>query len=147
MAKSKTRAYSRARRGAVQAIYQWQLGGGSSATIRTEFRERDGMRDVDWGFFDTLVDGVIAHCDELDAALAPFLDREISALDPIERAILRIATQEFLFHLEVPFKVVINEAVELARTFGADQSHRYINGVLDALAHVLRPHEGAHKQA
>jgi N utilization substance protein B len=138
---SKTQARSRARRGAVQAIYQWQLGGGSSTGIRVEFRERDGMKDVDWGFFDELVDGVINNCDELDQALLPFLDREISALDPVERAILRISAHQFRAHIEVPYKVVISEGVQLARTFGADQSHRYINGVLDALSRELRPHE------
>ena len=141
MAISKTQARSRARRGAVQAIYQWQLGGGSSARIRTEFRERDGMQDVDWVFFDKLVDGVIKNCDELDSALLPILDREIAALDPVERAILRISTYEFRAQIEVPFKVVINEGVQLARVFGADKSHRYINGVLDTLARQLRPHE------
>jgi len=138
---SRTQARSRARRGAVQAIYQWQMGGGSSANIRTEFRERDGMKNVDWAFFDVLVDGVIKDCDELDTALGPLLDREISALDPVERAILRIATHELRSQPEVPFKVVINEGVQLARVFGADQSHRYINGVLDGLARQLRPHE------
>ena len=141
MAVSRTQARSRARRGAVQAIYQWQVGGGSSASIRTEFRERDGMKDVDWAFFDILVDGVIKDCDELDSALLPLLDREIDALDPVERAILRISTHEFRSQLEVPFKVVINEGVQLARVFGADKSHRYINGVLDVLARKLRPHE------
>jgi len=125
----------------VQAIYQWQLGGGSSTGIRVEFRERDGMKDVDWGFFDELVDGVINNCDELDQALLPFLDREISALDPVERAILRISAHQFRAHIEVPYKVVISEGVQLARTFGADQSHRYINGVLDSLSRELRPHE------
>ena len=138
---SKTQARSRARRGAVQAIYQWQLGGGSSTSIRVEFRERDGMKGVDWGFFDELVDGVINNSDELDQALLPFLDRKISALDPVERAILRISAHEFRAHIEVPYKVVISEGVQLARTFGADQSHRYINGVLDALSRELRPHE------
>ncbi|MFT5176241.1 MAG: N utilization substance protein B [Gammaproteobacteria bacterium] len=145
MAVSKTQARSRARRGAVQAIYQWQVGGGSSASIRTEFRERDGMKDVDWAFFDTLVDGVIKDCDELDSALLPLLDREIDALDPVERAILRISTHEFRSQLEVPFKVVINEGVQLARVFGADKSHRYINGVLDVLGRKLRPNEAQAK--
>ena len=142
MAASRTQARSRARRGAVQAIYQWQIGGGSSTSIRTEFRDRDGMKNVDWAFFDALVDGVIKDCDELDSALTPVLDRDIATLDPVERAILRISTHEFRSHLEVPFKVVINEGVQLARLFGADQSHRYINGVLDELARRLRPHEG-----
>lgn len=145
MAVSRSQGRKRARRGAVQAIYQWQMNGGSSDGIRSQFREQDGMRDVDWGFFDALVDGVITDCDELDEVLSPVLDRTIASLDPIERAILRIATHEFRSHIDVPYKVVINEGVELARTFGADQSHRYINGVLDALAPSLRPNEGAGK--
>jgi N utilization substance protein B len=132
---------SRARRGAVQALYQWQVGGGSSADIRTEFRERDGMNNVDWAYFDTLVDGVIREADSLDSLLTPRLDRAVSALDPVERAILRLATLELRDHPDVPFRVVINESIELARTFGAEQSHRYVNGVLDALARDVRPRE------
>lgn len=96
------------------------------------------MQDVDWAFFDALVDGVIKDCEELDEAYAPLLDRDVTELDPVERAILRLATHEFRSHIEVPFKVVINEGVQLARLFGADKSHRYINGVLDALARQLR---------
>ncbi len=132
---------SRARRGAVQAIYQWQVGGASSSEIRSEFRERDGMQKVDWDFFDALVDGVIRDADRLDGLLTTHLDRAVSALDPVERAILRLATLELADHPDVPWKVVINEAVELARTFGAEASHRYVNGVLDSLARELRPGE------
>lgn len=141
MAPSRVQGRSRARRGAVQAIYQWQVGGGSSADIRTEFRERDGMQNVDWGYFDTLVDGVITDVEALDRALAPCLDRAVSALDPVERSILRLAALELASHRDVPFRVVINEAVELARTFGAEQSHRYVNAVLDRLARELRADE------
>ena len=141
MAASRTQARRRARRGAVQAIYQWQLGNASGADIRTEFRERDGMENADWAFFDALVEGVIGNAVELDAALSGHLDREVAELDPVERAILRLATLELMAHADVPFRVVINEAVALARTFGAEQSHRYVNGVLDALARELRPHE------
>lgn len=132
---------SRARRGAVQALYQWQVGGGGSADIRTEFRERDGMNNVDWAYFDALVDGVIREVDSLDSLLTPRLDRAVSSLDPVERAILRLATLELRDHPDVPFRVVINESIELARTFGAEQSHRYVNGVLDALARDVRPRE------
>lgn len=141
MAVSRTQARRRARRGAVQALYQWQMSAGSSADIRTEFREREGMENADWAFFDELVDGVIRNVDDLDAALTPHLDRSVQGLDPVERAILRLATRELMAHVEVPFRVVINEAVDLARTFGAEQSHRYVNGVLDSLAKELRPHE------
>lgn len=143
MAQPRVLGRSRARRGAVQALYQWQVGGGSSADIRTEFRERDGMNNVDWAYFDTLVDGVIREVDSIDAVLTPRLDRAVSSLDPVERAILRLAALELRDHPAVPFRVVINESIELARTFGAEQSHRYVNGVLDALARDLRPVEAA----
>lgn len=141
MAHSRVLGRSRARRGAVQALYQWQVGGGGSADIRTEFRERDGMNNVDWSYFDALVDGVIREVDSLDSLLTPRLDRAVSSLDPVERAILRLATLELRDHPDVPFRVVINESIELARTFGAEQSHRYVNGVLDALARDVRPSE------
>jgi len=141
MATSRVIGRSRARRGAVQAIYQWQVGGSSSSEIRNEFREREGMQKVDWAFFDALVDGVVRDAERLDSKLASHLDRAVSALDPVERAILRLATLEFTDHPDVPYKVVINEAVDLARTFGAEASYRYVNGVLDNLARELRPHE------
>lgn len=144
MAHSRVLGRSRARRGAVQALYQWQLGGGGSADIRTEFRERDGMNNVDWSYFDALVDGVIREVESLDSLLTPRLDRAVSSLDPVERAILRLAALELRDHPDVPFRVVINESIELARTFGAEQSHRYVNGVLDALARDVRPRE-AHR--
>jgi N utilization substance protein B len=145
MAVSRSQARHRARRGAVQALYQWQLGGSSGFDIRGEFRERDGMEGTDWGFFDELVEGVINNVEALDVVLSPHLDRGVSSLDPVERAILRLATRELTAHLEVPFKVVINEAVELARTFGAEQSHRYVNGVLDAMAREVRSGEAARR--
>lgn len=132
---------SRARRGALQAAYQWQLGGGGSVAIRSQFREREGMDKVDWVYFDALVEGVIDQQQALDDLLTPHLDRPIEQVDPVEQAILRIATLELKDHPEVPFRVAINEAVELARRFGAEQSHRYVNGVLDALARTLRPQE------
>ena len=134
---------SRARRGAVQAVYQWQLGGGESGEIRAQFRDREGMDKVDWAYFDALVEDVISEHTALDALLAPHLDRPIEQLDPVEQAIVRLAALELARHPEVPFRVVINEAVELARTFGAEQSHRYVNGVLDALARAVRREETA----
>lgn len=132
---------SRARRGALQAVYQWQLGGGGSVDIRAQFREREGMDKVDWAYFDALVEGVIDQQQALAALLAPHLDRPMEQVDPVEQAILRIAALELKDHPEVPFRVAINEAVDLARRFGAEQSHRYVNAVLDALARALRPRE------
>lgn len=143
MAISITLGRSRARRGAVQAIYQWQLGGGNSAEIRAQFRDRGGMDKVDWAYFDALVEDVIREHAALDQLLTPHLDRPIEQLDPVEQAIVRLATLELAHHPEVPFRVAINEAVELARIFGAEQSHRYVNGVLDALARAVRREETA----
>jgi len=129
---------SRARRGAVQALYQWQLGGDSTDSIRAQFRERPGMAKVDWAYFDELVEGASGRHVELDALIGPLLDRPMAQLDPVEKAILRLAAYELSHCTEVPWRVCINEAVELARTFGAQDSHRYINGVLDPLAKQLR---------
>jgi len=130
---------SRARRGAVQALYQWRLGGDSTENIRSQFRDRPGMVKVDWDYFDQLIEGVTNHHAELDALLAPLLDRPLAELDPIEKSILRLAAYELRHCDDVPWRVCINEAVELAHTFGAQDSHRYINGVLDPLAKQLRP--------
>lgn len=132
---------SRARRGALQALYQWQLSGGSGPDIRTQFREREGMDKVDWGYFDALVQSVIDDHEELDAQLLPHLDRPLEQIDPVELSIMRIAALELRDHPEVPFRVAINEAIELARRFGADGGHRYVNGVLDVLARSLRADE------
>ena len=130
---------SRARRGALQALYQWQLGGDSTDAIRAQFRDRPGMTKVDWAYFDELVEGTSRQHAELDALLTPLLDRPMEQLDPVEKSILRLAAYELRHCTEVPWRVCINEAVELARTFGAQDSHRYINGVLDPLARQLRP--------
>ncbi len=139
MAATRVSTRSRARRGAVQALYQWQLGGDSTDVIRGQFRERPGMANVDWAYFDQLVEGVTSHHGELDTLITPLLDRPIGQLDPVEKSILRLATYELRHCREVPWRVCINEAVELARTFGAQDSHRYINAVLDPLAKQLRP--------
>ena len=98
-------------------------------------------RQYDVRYFEELVRGVPTHLDEIDAHLAPLLDRSIEQVDLIERALLRLGAYELQHHLEVPFRVVINEAVELAKAYGAEQGHRYVNGILDKLAKSLRPLE------
>jgi len=133
-----SRARSKARRCALQAIYQWQVGGGSIEDIESQFMGEQDLSQADVGYFSELVQAVPAHKAELDAYMAPFLDRPVAELDPVELAILRIGICELVHHPEIPFRVVINEAVELAKVFGADQSHRYINGVMDKLARQLR---------
>ena len=136
-----SRARSKARRCALQAIYQWQVGGGTIADIESQFMGEQDLSQADAGYFGELVQAVSVHKAELDAYMAPFLDRPVVELDPVELAILRIGICELVHHPEIPFRVVINEAVELAKVFGAEQSHRYINGVMDKLARQLRSAE------
>jgi N utilization substance protein B len=134
---------SRSRSLAIQALYQWQLAGQDVSAIINHFMlEQDGKK-FDGDYFSELVRGVPARIDELDAALAPCVDRALESVDPVERAILRLGAYELIEHPEIPYRVVINEAVELAKIFGAEQGHRYVNGVLDRAARALRPLETA----
>ena len=133
---SKIRSQSRSL--ATQALYQWQMTGDNIAEIINGFLVEHSGKSYDTGYFRELVQGVPATLDKLDAALNPLLDRAIDSVDPVERAILRLGAYELLKHPEVPYRVVINEAVELAKTFGAEQGHRYVNGVLDKLAKNTR---------
>jgi len=125
----------------MQALYQWQVTGDDLGEIINHFLTENREKDFESGYFRDLVHGVPARLDELDAALKPFLDRPVEEVDLVERALLRLGAYELLAHPEVPYRVVINEAVELAKTFGADQGHRYINGVFDRVARELRPVE------
>jgi N utilization substance protein B len=138
-----SRQRSRSRSLAIQALYQWQLAGQDVAAIINHFMlEQDGKK-FDGDYFSELVRGVPARIDVLDAALAPCVDRALESVDPVERAILRVGAYELIEHPEIPYRVVINEAVELAKIFGAEQGHRYVNGVLDKAARALRPLETA----
>lgn len=121
----------RARRRAVQGVYQWQMTGTSSRDIITQFNDEQDMSNIDNDLFVFLLSTVISQSEELDEKLQKFLDRPIAQVDETERAILRIAAVELLQSIEVPAKVVLNEAIELAHRFGAEQSHAFINGVLD----------------
>ena len=127
-------ARSRARRRALQAVYAWQLSGNPIDRVIDEFRHEQDMEIADLDYFENLVRGVERHCAELDAALKPHLDREIDRVDPIERAALRIGAYELRHRIDVPYRVVINEAVEVAKRFGTDYGHTYVNGVLDKIA-------------
>ncbi|MBA1145997.1 transcription antitermination factor NusB [Ectothiorhodospiraceae bacterium WFHF3C12] len=128
------RQRSRARRRAMQALYQWDMASQNLAEIEAQFREEHQLANTDLEYFGELLHQVPARLDELDAELERYLDRALRYLDPVERAILRIGAYELMQRLDVPYRVVINEAVELCKQFGAEQSHRYINGVLDKLA-------------
>ena len=134
-------ARSRARRRATQALYAWQLSGNPMARVIDEFRHEQDMEVADLGYFEDLLRGVDRHLAELDAALAPFLDRDVAQVDPIERAVLRLAAYELRHRPDVPYRVVLNEAIEVAKRFGAEQGHTYVNGVLDKAAAQWRPAE------
>jgi N utilization substance protein B len=134
---------SRARRRAAQALYAWELGGNPMDRVIEDFRHEQDMQIADIEYFEDLLNGVAAHRKELDEGLVPFLDREVERVDPIERAVLRLAAYELKYRLDVPYRVVLNEAVEVAKRFGAEQGHTYVNGVLDKLARTWRATEYA----
>lgn len=132
----------RARRSAVQALYQWEMTQSPVTEVITEFiRERSELKKADVEYFSELLQGATGNMAALDEQVKPFLDRPLQGLDPVERAILRIGMYELLYRPELPWRVVMNEAVELARMFGAEQSHKFINGVLDRTARKLREAE------
>lgn len=130
----------KARRLILQALYQWQLSGGELYEIEAQFRA-EFIGKTDWDYFHEVFNAIPAQADELLGLAAPHLDRAVKALDPVERAILLIGAFELKHRLDIPYRVVINESVELAKSFGATESHKYINGVLDKLARTLRPQE------
>ncbi len=128
----------RARRRALQALYQWHLTGQDTSTILIQFHEEQDFSNVDTPLFTTLVTKIAAGQVEIDEKVEPFLDRPISQLDVIEHIILSIGTYELLHSLEVPHQVVIDECVNLAKQFGAEGGHSFINGVLDKAAKQWR---------
>jgi len=134
----------RSRELALQALYAWQLGGGDALEQR---RALDVDAHADKALAEALVRGVLERAAELQALIAPCLDREFSRLSPVERAILYIGAFELQSHAETPFKVVVNEAVELGKSYGGTGGHKFVNGVLEKLAGGLRPDEvGRRKQ-
>jgi N utilization substance protein B len=136
-----TRARSIARKLAMQALYQWQLTQQSAAEIQKQFLESEESAGVDRDHFEELLGKTIAQHDALEAALAPFLDRPLDQLDPVETAILLIGMYELRERLDIPYRVVINEAVDLCKRFGATDAHKYVNAVLDRAARELRAAE------
>jgi len=122
----------------LQALYQWSMAGSTLSDIEAEFRTDNDFRHTDGEYFTALLKGVASDVDALETLFSPCLDRALDDLDPIERNLLRMGTFELRDRIDVPYKVVINEAVSLAKKFGASESHRYINGVLDKVARELR---------
>jgi N utilization substance protein B len=129
---------SRARRRALQAVYAWQLSGGTAQQIIAQFAHEQAHEVADLEYFEDLVRGVLTHVAELDGALAEFVDREVEQVDQIERAALRIATYELRHRIDVPYRVVINEAIDSTKRFGSEHGHTYVNGVLDHAAAAWR---------
>lgn len=133
-----SQARTNARKAAVQALYQWQMTGHNINTIEQYFIEENLLQDVHKGYFNELLHSVPEHLTAIDEALSEFVDRPVDTIDPVERAILRIGTYELLNRLETPYRVILNESINLAKCFGADGSHRYVNGILDKIAQQKR---------
>jgi N utilization substance protein B len=134
----------RAREVALQALYAWQLAGGASGEVLEHAKGLEGFERSDRALAEALVVGVLGRAAELEAMIAPILvGRTFDELSPVERAILYIGAFELATHPETPFKVVLNEAIELGKSFGGTEGHRFVNGVLEKLAACLRPAEVA----
>jgi N utilization substance protein B len=133
----------RSREFALQGIYQWQLAGGDAGAIMRQLGEARGFDKVDPEYLQALLEGAIAAAPELEKAITPYLDREFKRLSPVERGILLLAGFELAHRPDIPYRAVINEAVELAKSFGGTDGHKFVNGVLDKLATQLRAAEKA----
>lgn len=131
----------RSREFAVQGLYEWLLSGGEPGVIDAHVREQEGFDKCDAAHFDALLHGCIAEASDIDAALTRHVDRKTNELSPVEHGVLMIGVYELKHCIDIPYKVAINEAVELAKSFGGTDGHKYVNGVLDKAAVDLRPVE------
>lgn len=131
----------RARKLVLQALYQWQMSGTELYEIEAQFRVANNMDRVDGAYFAKLLHTIPQHLQEIEAVFIPFLDREIQSLNPIELAVLRLGSYELMFCPELPYKVVLDEAISLTKTFGSQDGHKYVNGVLNQVAQKLRATE------
>ena len=134
-------ARSRSRRRALQAVYAWQLSHANERDLIAQFAHEQAHEVADLEYFEDLVRGVETHRRGIDEALQPFLDRPIAEVDPIERAMLRIAAYELRHRIDVPYRVVIDEALKTVKRFGSEHGHTYVNGVLDRAAATWRATE------
>ena len=134
-------ARSRSRRRALQAVYAWQISHTPVDTVLEQFSSEQDMEVADLAYFEALVRGVITGHKGLDQALSQYVDRPMELVDPIERAVLRLAAFELRDRIDVPYRVIINEAIEIAKRFGSDHGHTYVNGVLDQAAGQWRAAE------
>lgn len=133
-----SQARTNARKAAVQALYQWQMTGQNLSEIERQFLEEERLKDAQRTYFTELFYGIPKNLESIDQTLSEFVDRPVDNIDPVERAILRIGTYELLHRLDMPYRVVLNESINLAKCFGADGSHRYVNGILDKVAQQKR---------
>ena len=134
-------ARRRSREIALQGLYEWLVSGTDAGVIDAHMREQEGFDKADRAHFDALLHGCITEAVDLDAALTKFVDRKTTELSPVEHAVLMIGAYELKHCVDIPYKVAINEAVELAKSFGGTDGHKYVNGVLDKTAGDLRPVE------
>ena len=131
----------RAREFALQAIYQWLLNESAAETLLAQLKEQKDFPKADQALAEALLRGVVGNADALRQLLTPYLDRAMKGLSPVEHALLLLSAFELRDHAQTPYKVIINEAIELAKSFGGTDGHKYVNGVLDKLAAELRPAE------
>jgi len=134
---------TQSRRVAMQGLYQWQMTNEEVPVIIKQFNEDGLLEGIEFELFNELITAVSSSSDSLDALYADYLDRSVARIDPVERAIMRMGAYELQSKIEIPYKVIINESVELAKRFGAEESHKYINGILDNVAKKLRATEMA----
>jgi N utilization substance protein B len=140
-------ARRRSREIALQGLYEWLVSGAEAAVIDAHMHEQDGFDKCDRAHFDALLHGCIAEASALDAVLGRHVDRKTTQLSPVEHGVLLIGAYELTHCIDIPYRVAINEAVELAKSFGGTDGHKYVNGVLDKAAADLRPVEVAAKRA
>lgn len=131
----------KARELAVQAVYSWQISDNSVADVEAHFLTENAKRRFDIDYFQALFKGVANNVADIDAAIEPHVERPLADVDHVEKAVLRVAIYELKDCPDVPYRVVINEAIELAKSFGADDSHKFVNGVLDKAVKLIRPEQ------
>lgn len=141
-----SRPKSNARQSVVQALYQWQMTGENLEEIQRQFETNPEAEKFHKGYFEVLLFGVVDKLGDLDSLICDFADRDLEKMDPIEKAILRLGAYELVEKLDVPFRVIINECVNLAKKFGSDKSHAYVNSILDKVAKKIRPLENKPKR-
>ncbi len=136
--KSVAKARGKSRRFVMQAIYQWQMTGDNISDIKQQFFDENNFSVIDADYFSELVSGVASSISELDPLLEKYMTRLIESVDPVERSILRLATYEFLYRIDVPYRVILNEAISITKEYCAENSHTFVNAVLDKVAKEVR---------